>query len=94
MFTPGASGIETMAENNNYSLYPNPASAVLAVQFSKPNLVSEWTLFDLLGNELKRKEITDARSTEIPLEGLPDSFYLLRIKEKSGKISYLKFAKK
>lgn len=85
---------EAIGINLLMSLYPNPAIDVLTLQVEQYSLDQlSYFLFDLSGRLLEEKKVQN-NQTNIDLNGLPSSVYLLKIKSKNREIKNFKIVKK
>ncbi|MBN2683062.1 MAG: T9SS type A sorting domain-containing protein [Bacteroidales bacterium] len=79
-------GIEKFASENNYRIYPNPASDFVNIAISTDKN-TEVKLFDIVGNILFTKVYSKGReNATIPLTNLPNGVYILEIDGKTSKI--------
>jgi PKD repeat protein len=83
--------IEEMNQDAKISLYPNPSSSVIFVESEVE--IKELSLYDISGKKLITKKV-NASNAELSIETYLPGTYLLRIKDKSGKISVKKFEKR
>lgn len=85
---------EAIGINLLMSVYPNPAIDVLTLQVEQYSLDQlSYFLFDLSGRLLEEKKVQN-NQTNIDLNGLPSSVYLLKIKSKNREIKNFKIVKK
>ncbi|HET6990371.1 MAG TPA: T9SS type A sorting domain-containing protein, partial [Bacteroidia bacterium] len=78
-----ATGVpEFSPEQNEISLYPNPASSSITINAKQGELFS---LFNTLGEIVMSKEMTEGENT-IDVNGLSEGIYFVRMNEKTGKI--------
>ncbi|HTB32315.1 MAG TPA: T9SS type A sorting domain-containing protein [Bacteroidia bacterium] len=75
---------EIFANNENISVYPNPATNSVTFSFAgnKPRMVN---LFDIMGNKVKSILITNS-ITSINIENLADGFYFYQVIDNSNTI--------
>ena len=70
-------------ENLNLKVYPNPTSEFVVIQFSTPDKISSYSLFDLSGKLLDNSKI-NATTTYVNLNKLASGSYLLKIDDKNA----------
>jgi hypothetical protein len=83
-FSTGVVGIDDPVLNaENVKIYPNPASKQVFLQFKTiDNTQMYISMIDLVGQEIYRDEfILNAANTtkQIPLNGLPEGIYMIRV---------------
>jgi hypothetical protein len=71
------------------SIYPNPASDYLNVQFASANATTSFNIIDTKGSSLK-KGLLDQQNLSIPVQHLANGIYFIQIIHQ-GKISTSKF---
>lgn len=78
----------------NVKVYPNPASTYLVLQIDDSEKVSyEAFLYNLNGTQIKQIKVTDVQ-TEIDINGLLPSVYLLKVLKNDQAIKTFKIIKK
>ena len=77
-------GIDELAKSN-FKVYPNPATAVLNIDFVNNTKQTEISLVDLSGKVLVMQTVEEnTASTTIPVNMLPKGLYLLKL-DQNGK---------
>jgi Secretion system C-terminal sorting domain len=77
----GSNSVSTAAING-YQLFPNPTTGAITVT-SADDAITSVTVLDIYGKKIK--EFTydnNSKSTEVPLTGLPNGSYLIRVNNK------------
>ncbi len=78
--------ISVQGENGSFTLWPNPASEVLHLQFDAP-LKGEIAISDLSGRAVQVLSIPEeAKDLDIPVEHLENGVYVLSFTDASGKL--------
>ncbi len=70
-------------ENNNLSVYPNPTNDILNIKAINSTL-SNLVLIDLQGRTILKQKV-NSNNSQINLQNLPASVYLLQIETEKGK---------
>lgn len=74
----------------NMSVYPNPASDILNIQNNNFMKV-EFEIYDLLGNNIKTKELLiQGATTKVDLSAYPTGMYLIKYTDEFNNISFSK----
>lgn len=77
--TPQILGINSIEDEQNINIYPNPASETLNVNFLEPqNKTSEIELYDIQGKIVKNIVVSNNRNT-IDISDLCSGLYILKI---------------
>lgn len=85
------SGTETLAENVNLTLYPNPAKDVLHFGLNREMQAVSLEIFDATGQRLAfQTSVTDNR---IDVSGLPEGMFWLKLRNTEGQVLAGKFLK-
>ncbi|MFT7072495.1 MAG: cytochrome c peroxidase [Patiriisocius sp.] len=71
----GSLGINSTTGNNNFEMYPNPATSVLTILLAEDNY--DITLFNALGQVVKRKATSG--STALNIEALTSGIYFVAV---------------
>ncbi|MGK0377532.1 MAG: cytochrome c peroxidase, partial [Patiriisocius sp.] len=71
----GSLGINSTTGNNNFEMYPNPATSVLTILLAEDNY--DITLFNALGQVVKRKAASG--STALNIEALTSGIYFVAV---------------
>lgn len=72
---------------NNWSLYPNPASHILNIESNKPSGTSLVSVWDSIGREVFQTEVKITwwnNPIKVDISFLPQGFYYLKIKSQGG----------
>lgn len=88
----GTSGINNLDLDPTYSIYPNPVSNRLNINFNKHVENAQINIMNIAGQTIKRINITNTSKFEMNTSNLPSGIYFARILVDS-KISTLKFVK-
>ncbi len=83
IYLKSSSGVTTMIDDNQISLYPNPIqnSAMLKIELARPGDLS-YSIFDIQGKLIKSRNLNTKStllSDEINLEHLPKGIYILNL---------------
>ncbi|RTZ50413.1 T9SS type A sorting domain-containing protein [Chryseobacterium arthrosphaerae] len=85
---------ETLSEQKDILLYPNPFKDFLYIDFTTYNYKgSEYQLFDAQG-KLIRKDIIRESKSELNFSALPSTMYIIRINQNGENIKTFKIIKK
>lgn len=71
-------GIDRLVEDA-FKLYPVPASDYLYIQTLDKNVMSEWEIFNSLGEVLKKGVYSGAANERIDIKFLPRGYYFVRV---------------
>jgi hypothetical protein len=72
----------------NYNVFPNPTKNSLFIQnISNSNLNISLSLYNLFGQEVQHKVVTNSNQIELSLINLPSGVYILNISDEYGKSS-------
>ena len=77
-----------IAEENNFSVYPNPVSGMLTIQIpeeEEDNITVD--LLDAQGKMVKINKAVNGQTINMTLKGLPDGMYLLKLGTKNGTLT-------
>ncbi len=85
----GAVGVQERDRELFWSLFPNPASETITIKFAKYPVNETIQIYNATGCLIK--SITASATTKIRIDGFPDGFYLIRLK--NNKQHPLKFIK-
>lgn len=82
-----AIGINEINNNYNINVYPNPSNGNIQIDLSKLNESSDmqFVVYNTLGIEVKRQQITGAEITNIDLSDIANGTYLYKV-FKDGKL--------
>ncbi|HEX8270546.1 MAG TPA: CotH kinase family protein [Flavobacterium sp.] len=69
-----------------YQVFPNPFTS--SIQIISDELISELSIFDMVGKSIWQQKNVNATSETVDLESLSDGVYLLKIKTTSGVITH------
>jgi len=75
-------GIESN-EDNDMQIYPNPANDILFIETKL--FEAEITLFDILGNEIRKEKISS--KAQIDVSELTDGIYFIQVSSSQGILS-------
>lgn len=76
----------------NFSVYPNPANNLINLNFSQQNTLPEYyEIIDVSGKIIFKEKIY-SNNTQINIEHLPSSLYLLQVKNKNGVVGSKKIS--
>ena len=75
-------------ENNLVSLYPNPTSNTVTIQFANTINSTTISLYDVVGKLVFEKQISNTSSTQIDVSAYEKGMYNLQIISKEGKSNY------
>lgn len=67
---------------NDFAVYPNPAHDVVNILGNE--MISEVTLFNLLGQQVLHQNGLNTKETQLSTSGLPSGKYLLKITSENG----------
>ncbi|HRG90242.1 MAG TPA: T9SS type A sorting domain-containing protein [Chitinophagales bacterium] len=84
--TAPVTGIASIYNNVYYTIYPNPASAVVYVQQASSNRPATFELTDITGRVLLA-EYLNGSTTSIPVTGISKGMYLYNIRSHSQCVS-------
>ncbi len=82
-------GIFKTKYENSFSIYPNPANDFVSIKTLRNIDVSTVEILDIYGGVLSVKPISDAG--KIPLDGLDEGIYIIRLVFSNGIIASKKF---
>ena len=68
--------------SGRFSVFPNPAKALLTISGNLSGEMNESTLTDLLGREVYRETVTGKSEWSVSTSNFPAGLYFLRIKSK------------
>jgi len=87
--TDSVSQVSNYELKNNVKIYPNPLNAFITIEIdSQMKHFIEFTLNDMLGNEIKKIQMIETRCVTIPISDLSSGIYLLKVK--SGNNIFIK----
>jgi hypothetical protein len=76
---------------NSLSIYPNPTSSIIQIDFGMYIQEAELSIFNVVGSQVYRQKVNKSVKETIDLSHLPSGSYLLKIRseqfEKTVKIS-------
>jgi hypothetical protein len=75
----------------DFSIYPNPATHVLNVQFSSN--IETIKITDRQGRLVWQKNVNSSLQIQVPIQQLPDGLYLLEVNDRNGNSRVQKFIK-
>lgn len=89
--TPNAIGIdENSNANNNFKLYPIPASEKITLLI-EDNTANSYEIVDITGKIIvENKNIFNEKTISVNVESLADGIYFLKIKDNAGQIIEVK----
>ena len=76
-----SSGVGIMEGPTGVSVYPNPASDAINVDFYEPMEVCEAVLYDMVGNVLYKQTLSMGNRMEIPVKQLTNGLYILSLSD-------------
>lgn len=87
-----AIGIETNVGivnllNSQMSLVPNPTTGALEVNFGMILTKATLRVFDMMGNLVQNKEISNSFSQKLDLSSYPNGMYLVRVETQQGPVT-------
>lgn len=83
-----ASSIEEMNDELFLSVYPNPASEIITLQFSKLPKQEKVFIYNATGQLMK---VIEAMQTmQVSVSDLPDGLYLIRLEKQSAVVKFMK----
>jgi hypothetical protein len=90
---------ETLVSSDSYTLYPNPTSDLLKLQYIGSNLNNKVSLrvLDMNGRvllNLNDLTLNSSGTREISVKDYPQGMYIIQFADSQGKIEQLKFVKK
>ena len=75
-------GVEQLSENQQFSIYPNPANNIIYI--ATPHLIEgSISIFNSLGQQVKEQPIVSP-TTECPINNLPKGIYMVAISNPNG----------
>ncbi|MNJ90850.1 hypothetical protein D3C87_84900 [compost metagenome] len=80
----GTLGLEEPAESKKWQIFPNPGNGLIHI----PEFTGEATLVDVHGKHLVSQSYPESA---IDLNSFPQGVYLLRLKEHSGRITFISY---
>lgn len=90
---PFVSGISNLAPGANFSIYPNPVSREINLQFkNSAAFPAAVNIINTLGETVYARTVADASDQELDVSGLAPGFYVLQI-QNSTSASSAKFIK-
>jgi uncharacterized delta-60 repeat protein len=84
-YNPTLVGVNEMVTQNDFIIYPNPASSTIAVESIKYQ-VQSIRIMDVLGQEIYYLQTVNNK-TEIDISHLPSGIYILQVQSESGVVS-------
>jgi len=78
VYNTGPTGIEEFLQND-FSVYPNPASDVLIIKNRKNKIINSITINDLTGRKIKNREEINNSKIETDISDLASGTYLLSV---------------
>lgn len=84
-------GLNDVAANGGFSVYPNPANQELHIVLEKGEIANLST-FDVQGKEIKLTLIKDGEKNTADISNIPTGLYILRLETKEGLIQIGKFS--
>ena len=79
-------------DNNNYSVYPNPATSIITVSSKLSSGITAITLTDVNGRIVKTQNFDSISDVEMNISDVASGMYLMNINSKEGS-STVKFIK-
>ncbi len=80
-------GIEEQLLETNFALYPNPVTTEINISFPKNTKNAEFALFNMLGKQILRKQITPLKN-RIEVSDLASGMYIASITSNNKTTSY------
>ena len=80
-------GIEDQFLNDNFAVYPNPVKDILNISFPQNVTNAEITLYNILGKEVMRTQVT-ASGNQVILSSLPQGIYIATVIAEETKNSF------
>ena len=71
-------------EQQNSSLYPNPATAQVNIKFSQPNKASYVAIYSIIGNEVLNKKVDQSSNFKLNINTLKRGKYIVRVYNVDG----------
>ncbi len=85
-FTPQATGISSI-EKNDFSIYPNPVSSVLTINFQNEIQSAELNVLNVLGETILKQNINNTSNISLNIADLTNGVYFIQIKSVQGIIA-------
>jgi hypothetical protein len=79
-------------KNNNLSVYPNPFSEIITIDFKDLQINGFIKIIDIAGREVLNRKVNHNKSIQIDLAKAPSGIYIVSV-EMNQKISYAKIVK-
>jgi hypothetical protein len=70
-------GFDNLNENFTHRIWPNPVKDVININRAKPENI-EFTILDLRGSQILRKELTSGLENSLNIDHLADGMYFIR----------------
>lgn len=80
-------------ENISFKIYPNPSNGYFYIESSFSDVLTEITIYDLIGRIVVREKISLNNKSAIDLSFTPDGVYFLRIRYNNHKEFIAKLVK-
>ena len=84
---------EIKKDDNSVTIYPNPNSGNISLQFNKTYTSLDISVIDILGNEVQHQKLKDVDKTNLTLD-IADGWYLIEVYNEYGTIHRQKILKK
>lgn len=82
---PVVNSLQRLTKENPISIYPNPASNTLNINFSKLNSASKWSIISIDGRAVLSGDMNaSANSLSIDISSLAESIYTFVLSNESG----------
>lgn len=76
-------GIHTNNPNSiSFNTYPNPTSTILHLELNEEAEGYHYSIFNLIGEEVKKGDLVLSSTNDIDVESLPPAIYLLKLSNK------------
>lgn len=85
-------GVDELNENNDITIYPNPANNVINIEGSDLSQIS-ILITDIMGRVVDQSNITQISNTSLDISNIPAGIYQLTVLKVNGEISNAKFIK-
>ena len=82
----GTTNINTLSADDNFTIYPNPAKDVLAIETRSGLELQSVELYNIMGQKLKAENVLQAEKCTMNVGGLAAGIYSLKIATNKGTI--------
>lgn len=80
-------------EQNNTSLYPNPATSQVSIKFAQPNKVAYVAIYSIIGNEVLNRKVDQNSNFKLNIQNLKKGKYIVRVFNADGSTESLSLIK-